>query len=84
MSWKQQIVESFIKGVGKTTAAVVVVGVVSGVWYFAKAVASGAPPMWKKLDVTDDETQTKETTHEECDFTMVNNRYKSVLDTLTG
>ncbi len=33
MSLRNQLVESFIKGIGKASAAIVVMGVIGGAWY---------------------------------------------------
>jgi len=77
MNWKNLLVESFIRGVGKTSAALVLCGVVGGV----------VTGVWTIYNYQFDNNNQTENENEFVDSEVVendesHNKYKIILDTL--
>lgn len=63
MTWQEKLLDSFIKGIGKATAGMIVAGVIGGVWY--TIVTRLEQQNNKKKTKKDSSTSTSSTTDEQ-------------------
>lgn len=83
MTWQEQLFTSFIKGIGKTTGGLVLVGVVTGIWVLTERRVNLKMTTDRQTQVdnytdTDTDTETETDTQEKED-TYDPNRIKKLL-----
>lgn len=91
MSWKNLLFESFIRGVGKTSAALVVCGVLGGIWTLYSSYTDNNTKLnyeenendKNKQNNTNEVTDINEDEYEyEYTFKNKENKFKSIFDNL--
>jgi hypothetical protein len=91
MSIGEQLTTSFIKGIGKAAAAIVVMGVVTGVWYVSQNTNSMYPQkkrqeqssqtvQMEEINQTTPESETCELEPSKGDANDVKSKYRRLFD----
>lgn len=90
MKWKEELFSGFVKGIGKTTAALTIMGVVSGMYFLIKShLSTSSTKTDKSLSTKTTNTETEgepepeseiQIAHEE--FTENRNKFKELLSKL--
>jgi hypothetical protein len=78
MSWQENVTESFIRGIGKTSGTILVLGFITGLWYLTEKKI-----VYRQKKKTTTETQTPETSNPDIDDELLHQdewRFKKMFE----